>query len=47
MSVNNRQRPRPEARIILYASPAAGLIAVSGGERYRWAESALRVVGGC
>lgn len=48
MSVNNRQRqrPRPEAQIILYASPAAGLVAVPGGERYRWAESALRVTGG-
>ncbi|MFE6457774.1 hypothetical protein ACFVP0_09975 [Streptomyces cinereoruber] len=44
--MNNRQRPRPEAQIILYASPAAGLVAVPGGERYRWAESALRITGG-
>ncbi|MFE0772187.1 hypothetical protein [Streptomyces sp. NPDC058861] len=46
MSVNNRQRPKPEAQIILYASPAVGLVAVFGGEQHRWAEIALRVTGG-
>lgn len=35
----------PPAEIMLALSPNAGIVAVAHGERYRWAETALMLVG--